>query len=70
MAQTFSLINNENSKNDYKDYSDSTFYETLNKVMKKRIDGTVLSDEEKSFLFEEHPEDNVRGWVYPSEYPE
>ena len=20
--------------------------------------------------FEEHPEDNVRGWVYPSEYPE
>ena len=46
MAQTFSLINNENSKNDYKDYSDSTFYETLNKVMKNssKIDKKIQRD--------------------------
>ena len=60
---TFKLENEEfyNYLNELYKYANnmSIYYDndTLNKVMKKRIDGTVLSDEEKSFLFEEHPEE-------------
>ena len=33
MAQTFSLMKNENSKNIYNDYKSGIFYNTINKFM-------------------------------------